>query len=595
MRSNARSLLLLTAVIAALPVVAHANELVVGSGDLTNNSVVLFARTDTPGNVSFEYSATPDFSSILGGGAVTVGTDLVPAKLDVTGLAPNQQYYFRATDAGALTRVGAFSTPAPTSVKQPVRIATTTDWQQSAPFPTVRNLPGRNPDVILKLGDTIYADTETRALPGVVQARTLDQFRTKHREIISQSAVSATPNNFMGQVYASAPIFNTIDDHEIVDNFAGGAAPGVSPDAPLVNPGEAPLFTDAVPFVNQTRAYRDAMRAYSEYHPTRSQVWSGTGDARVDGVTKLYRHQDLGGSASVTMLDSRSFRDVQLPPVSNPTDPIAVGGFLASTFTPGRTLLGRPQLDAVKADLLADQASGVTWKIVVIPEPIQNFGVVNAEDRFEGYATERTELLKFIDDNGIDNVVFVAGDFHGTIVNNLSYQVPTAQGLQSIPTNAFEIVTGPVGFFNGRFGPAVANIAAAANLITPEQLAFYNSLPEAGKDAFVRNLVDAQVTPLGYSPVGLEDSGLNATLLQGSYFAAHGFSWTEFDIDELENLTVTTWSIDAFDDAFALANPEAVLALEPRIVSQFVVAPIPEPATLGLLASASLIALRRRK
>lgn len=578
--------------VCVMPVVASA-ELVVGSGDVTGTSAVLFARTSASGTVNFEYSTDPSFATIAGAGSIVVGNPLVPAKLTIGGLLPNQQYYYRATDGASLTESGRFRTPAPLGVRQPVRIATTTDWQQSAPFPTVRNLPARNPDVILKLGDTIYADTETRGLPGVVQARTLDQFRTKHREIIS-TAFGQPGDNFMKPVYAAGPILNTIDDHEIVDNFAGGAAPGQSPDAQQVNPSEPPLFTDPVPFVNQTRAYRDALQAYGEYHPTSVQTWSGTGDPRVDGVTRLYRHQNFGSTASVSMLDSRSFRDVQLPPVSNPIDPVAVGNFLASTFTPNRTLLGRPQLETLKADLLADQTAGVTWKMVVIPEPIQNFGVVNAEDRFEGYATERTELLKFIDDNNIDNVVFISGDFHGTIVNNLSYQLPTPGGLQSVATNAFEVVTGPVGFFNGRFGPAVANIAANAGLITPQQLAFYNSLPEAGKDAFVRQLVDAQVTPLGYSPVGLEDSGLNATLLQGSYFAAHGFSWTEFDIDALNNLTVTTWSIDAFSDAQALANPQAILALQPRVVSQFVVAPIPEPSS-AVLAGAVAVVLRRRR
>ncbi|MFN4241938.1 MAG: alkaline phosphatase D family protein [Tepidisphaerales bacterium] len=573
---------------------AVAAELVVGSGDLTAGSAVLLARSDVPGVVTFEVSTTPDFSSIVGTGTAVVPAGLTPSKLDVVGLSPAQRYFFRATDAAGLSASGTFRTPAPLGVRQPLRVATMTDWQQSPPFPTVRNVADRRPDLILKLGDTIYADTETRGLPGVRQARTLEQFRAKHREIISRSGLSATPDNFMAAAYASAAMFNTIDDHEVVDNFAGGAAPGLSPDAPLVHPTEPPLFTDPVPFVNQTRAYRDAMQAYVEYHPMRPTVWSGTGDARVDGVPRLYRHQTFGSTASITMLDSRSFRDAQVAPVGNPTDPAAVSAFLARTFTPGRTLLGRPQLEALKADLLQNQRDGVVWKLVVIPEPIQNFGVVNAEDRFEGYAAERTELLSFIHTHNIENVVFIAGDFHGTIVNNLAYQVPTAGGLVSVPVNAFEVVTGPVGFFNGRFGPAVANLAAAAGLITPAQLAFYNTLPEAGKDAFIRGLVDAQVTALGYSPIGLEDSGLNATLLQGSYFAAHGFSWTEFDIDARDQLTVTTWSIDAFSDAQALADPQRVLSLQPRVVSQFVVAPIPEPASLAWLAPAVVLLARRR-
>ncbi len=47
---------------------------------------------------------------------------------------------------------------------------------------------------------------------------------------------------------------------------------------------------------------------------------------------------------------------------------------------------------------------------MLTPEPIQNLGVLIAEDRFEGYAAERTQILKFINDQHIDNVVFVTAD-----------------------------------------------------------------------------------------------------------------------------------------------------------------------------------------
>ncbi len=545
----------------------------VGTGDVTAGGIVLFAKTDAAGPLTFEVSTTPEFSGDVVTVPVTVDDPAIPAKAALDGLASGTRHYVRVTDAAGDVGEATFRTAAMLGERGPLRIATMTDWQQSPPFTTVANLPERNPDLILKLGDTIYADTETRGLPGVVQARTLEQFRIKQREIIS-STFGIPGDDFMSPVYALAPIFATIDDHEIVDNFAGGAAPGESPDAPLVNPGEPPLFTDDVDFVNQTQAYQDAMQAYFEHHPLEATVWEDTDDPRVEGRPRIYRHRTFGSTASVTMLDARSFRDVQLPPVADPTDPLSIIAFLASTFTPDRTLLGEPQLEQLKADLLADQAAGVTWKIVVIPEPIQNFGVVNAEDRFEGYAAERTELLSFIGEAGIENVVFVAGDFHGTIVNDLAYQVPGKAGLDSIPIPAFEIVTGPMAFFGGRFGPSVATIAAAAGLITPEQFAFYQSLDTPGQDAFVRELVDAQIVPLGYSPVGLEDATLlDAELLDGSYFAAHTFSWTELDIDAQQRLTVTTWGIDAFDDATAEADPEAVLALEPRIVSQFRVNP----------------------
>ncbi len=51
-------------------------------------------------------------------------------------------------------------------------------------------------------------------------------------------------------------------------------------------------------------------------------------------------------------------------------------------------------------------SQGITWKYVMIPEPIQNLGILAVGDRFEGYVAERTEILKFIHDHDIGTVVF---------------------------------------------------------------------------------------------------------------------------------------------------------------------------------------------
>ena len=84
--------------------------------------------------------------------------------------------------------------------------------------------------------------------------------------------------------------------------------------------------------------------------------------------------------------------------------------------------LGGVQLNQLEHDLLDAQSKGITWKFVNVSVPIQNFGPIMAADRFEGYAAERDALLKFINDNHIENVVFVSADFHTFSVNNLTYQ-----------------------------------------------------------------------------------------------------------------------------------------------------------------------------
>ncbi|MEM1292941.1 MAG: alkaline phosphatase D family protein [Cyanobacteria bacterium P01_H01_bin.162] len=550
----------------------------VASGDVSQDAVVLWTRSTALGDVTFEYSTDPDFGTIAGSAIAPVTDADVPVQVEVDGLEAGTEYFFRVVDAAGNSETGRFVTAAEPGEFAGLTFGIAGDWQQAPPYPILSSAAESNLDVFVKLGDTIYADIETPALPGVSQARTLEEFRIKHSEVLSpRFGLSATAD-----LQATTAMFTTIDDHELVDNFAGGAAPGESPDAPDIGSSPDPLFTDDVEFVNDTQAYEDALQAYQEYQPIREQFYDTPDDARTDGERQLYRSQSFGSDAALFVTDSRSFRDAQLDPanIADPTE------FLVQAFDPSRTLLGRAQLDLLKADLLAAEEDGTTWKFVVIPEPIQNFGVANAEDRFEGYAAERTELLSFIDQNEIDNVVFMAGDFHGTIVNNLTYQ--TGPGQAQIATSAFEIVTGPVAFFDGRFGPNVVALATAFGLITPEQQAFYDALPVApdlddipnDKDDFVEQLLIAQTDVLGYDPVGLDNNlaianGLiDATLLQGDYVSAHTYSWTELDIDaDTQKLTVTTYGIDAYSEAELLADPQAVLDLTPRIVSQFEVAP----------------------
>ncbi len=559
----------------------------VASGDTTQDSTVLWARSIVLGNITFEYATDADFNHIVGTVEAFVTDPTLPVKVEISDLTSGTDYYYRVTDNAGDTEIGEFSTAHELGTYAGFRFGATGDWQQAPPYPSLANAAKRDLDLFVKLGDTIYADLETPALPGVSQARVLSDFRTKHGEVLT----SRFGLNTVPELYASTSILATIDDHEIVDNFAGGAAPGDSPDAPDTGSSDEPLFTDDVEFVNDTEVYENALQAYLEYHPLQDKFYGETGDSRTANERQLYRYNTYGSDAAVIILDSRSFRDKQIQPVdlSAPDDP---SRFLGEAFDPNRTLLGREQVDDLKADLLDAEANGITWKFITIPEPIQNFGLLNAEDRFEGYAAERNEILQLIEENDINNVVFLAGDFHGTIVNNLTYQ--TTPGGEQIATNAFEIVTGPAAFNDGLFGPTVADLAFSAGLITGEQKAFYDSLPIANdpdseiddRDDFIKNLLQEQTSPLGYDPVGLNnnldiaDGALDAELLQGDYVATHTFGWTEFDIDaETQQLRVTTYGVDAYSEEELLANPEAVINLTPTVVSEFVVNPVLAPET----------------
>lgn len=562
----------------------------VASGDATQTSAVLWAHSTALGEVTFEYSTFDDFGIIDGHETVAIVDVNQPVKVEISGLIPATQYYYRVTDAQNETAVGEFRTPWDIGISAGLRFGASGDWQQAPPFPGLKNVPERDLDFFIKLGDSIYADSETPALPGVMQARTLEDFRIKHGENLS----SRFGSNVMALLNASTPILATIDDHEIVDNFAGGAVPGQSPDASDVHPLEPPLFTDAVDFVNETQVYKDAIQAFQEYHPIRSELWDTPNDVLTHGKPKFYRKATYGSDATVLVLDARSFRDAPLPVVTDPFDTNQVEAFLVSAFTSDRTMLGRAQVECLKNDLLDSQWDGITWKFVIIPEPIQNFGIINAEDRFEGYAAERTELLKFIHENTIENVVFIAGDFHGTIVNNLAYQELQTEGtedlvlVESTPIGAFEIVTGPVAFFDALLGPSTVNLAASAGVLSPFLKAFYDRLPVApdtdsalnDKDDFLKSLINTQLEVLDYDPIGLNENNagaeglIDSELLQGDYLACHTFGWAEFEIaPETQELLVTVYGVDAYSETDLLADPNGVINRIPRVVSQFIVHP----------------------
>lgn len=558
----------------------------VASGDTTQTSTFLWARSTVPGDVTFEYSLTANFAAILGAEIATVTDPMLPVKVEVTGLQPGTTYYYRAVE-GQETAVGHFVTPAAPGEHEGLTFGVSGDWRgELAPYPSVANADTANLDFFLEFGDTIYADYPSPDLP-LNQAVTLDDYRIKNNEVYS----TRDGLNTLADLRASTSVFAVIDDHEVTNDFAGGASPQ----------SDARFLPSNATYINDTTLFETGLQAFLEYNPIADTTYGNVGDPRIDGEIKLYRTQQYGDDAEVIVLDTRSFRDLELTN-ANLASPADVGRFLTQSFDPSRTMLGAQQLADLKTDLLAAESAGVTWKFVMVPEPIENFGVVEAADRYEGYAAERTEILKFIHDQHINNVVFVTADFHGTVVNNLTYQ-ETLGGPQ-IAVPSFEVVTGAVAF-DAPLGPTVVNLAGGFGLISQQQLAFYNSLPIANdsdsvindKDDFFKSLVDTQLAQLGYDPIGLNHNlpvaagSVNATLLQGDYVAAHSYGWTQFDIDPAtQELTVTTYGITPYTEDQIEANPGAITSQTPQIVSQFTVSPQPLDSvfTLQLLHASDL-------
>ncbi|MGB3717260.1 MAG: alkaline phosphatase D family protein, partial [Candidatus Promineifilaceae bacterium] len=172
----------------------------------------------------------------------------------------------------------------------------------------------------------------------------------------------------------------------------------------------------------------------------------------------LYRQFSWGSEADIIILDERSCRseDVEstcqifpgipdpvptLPPeirqefgdLGLPANPPT--GCLDAVNDPSRTFLG-PVQKQLFMDALVN--STARWKIVVNELPIQQFFLL-PYDRWEGYAVERTEIINFIRDNHIENVIFVTADTHANLANQV--YVDFFSDPQPV---AEEFVTGPI-------------------------------------------------------------------------------------------------------------------------------------------------------
>jgi phosphodiesterase/alkaline phosphatase D-like protein len=532
----------------------------VSSGDVTQTSAVVWTRAVELGDVTFQIATDPSFHHVRSEHAL-VTDPLLPVKVEFDHLQPGQTYYYRVVDASGDVLQGSFHTAAELGVHQGFHFGIVADQRESlAPFVATKNAAAAGLELVVKLGDTIYASFPLSSPPTTF---TLDEFRLKHDAVYS----THLGFDFLADLQAVTPVLSMIDDAEVRNDFAGGAPPASDPH----------FAGQTGDFINETALYANGLEAFNEYNAIENRTYSGTGEDRFDGAPDLYRYNTYGSDAAIIMVDARSFRDAELPAPANPFDPLQAAQFLQASFDPHRTMLGDVQLARLEQDLLDARDHGITWKFVMLGEPIQNFGP-NSGDRYEGYAAERDALLKFIDDNHVENVVFVSGDHHWTSVNNLTYQ--DALGGPQIASSAFEVNTVAAAALSG--APLLPAAAFQLGLISAQQLALYNSLPNApdtdslpnDKDDFVKLLLDQYMAHFGYNPIGLEPGGkINATLLQGDYFVGHDYGWTDFNIGTDGKLMVTTWGVPAYSAEQLAADPASVLSLTPAIVSQFEVAP----------------------
>jgi alkaline phosphatase D len=390
------------------------------SGEPTPSAITLWTRlAEAEGKVGVDVEVATDrgFRHVVAHKRLsTSGAVNHNVKTRVTGLKPHEQYYYRFATATKDGPIGRFRTALPADSRQPVRFAFWSCQEYTHGYYNAHELMAAGDlDFVICLGDYVYSEayhsikggTGVRddhigrdlGRPGVVrEAITLDDYRAKYELYRSDASLR--------KVSARFPFVMLWDDHEVSDNYAGGApGGGLPPERRITARRKA----------NAYRAFFEAM----PYSPP-------------PGTRRLYRRLQFGRTVDLIVMDQRQYRADQ--PCN---DGVSVPA--CADYDQPREFLGRRQMQFAKTALRSSKAA---WKVManeVLIMPARTLGdSVLLFDSWDGYPREREELLTFIRDKAIKDVVFVTGDIHTSIAGDVRTQAGKGE------TVALEFVSGSV-------------------------------------------------------------------------------------------------------------------------------------------------------
>ncbi len=396
----------------------------VASGDALADRVIIWTRVtplDPNDSYDVEWQVANDegFTDVVATGSVfTDGSKDFTVKADVTGLAANSWYYYRFNMEGLMSPVGRTRT-APDAMVDGLRFAVVScqNFGGGVRYNSYNHLNQRDDiDAVIHLGDYIYEYAATLSGSGVEimppnETVTLSDYRQRY--------ASYRLDDNLKEAHRKWPFYVVWDDHESANNSWREGAQNHDPNTQ--GPWDQRLA--------------NAEQAYFEWLPIRPKA---------EDSYSIYRTIPMGPLVDLIMIDTRiEGRDEEV----GLTDP--------AIDDPNRTLLGAEQKQWLKGQL---SSSSAQWKIIgnqvmfaplevpAIPIIFPQGGIINA-DQWDGYRPERTEIIRHISDNSIDNVVVITGDIHTSWGNDIphpdqSYNPNTGQGSVGVEFVTTSITSG---------------------------------------------------------------------------------------------------------------------------------------------------------
>jgi alkaline phosphatase D len=413
----------------------------IAAGDVTPHRAVIWSRTDRPARVVVEYSSTEKFENPLRrvGPAALEPSDFT-ARVILTELPAGQRIFYRVTfqdlsdlKTSSVPQTGSFRTPEPANPRRDVTIVWSadtvgqgwglnTEWGGLRMYDTMRRV---EPDVFINCGDTIYADQivlpAVKLDDGSVWRNAVTESKSKVAETLDEYRGNYKYNlldEHMRRFNAEVPQIVLWDDHEVRDNWY--ETRDLSQD-------------DRYKVKSVAMLAARARKAFFEFNPIAPAA---------DEADRVYRTVSLGPLVDVFALDLRSYRG-------------ANSENRQTSMTPDSRILGSDQLAALKTRLAESRA---TWKVMACDMPIGLIvrdggtlfeAVANADPGAPlGRELEFADLLKFIRDRRIQNIVWITGDVHYCAAHH--YDPSRATFTEFNPF--WEFVAGPL--HAGTFGPA---------------------------------------------------------------------------------------------------------------------------------------------
>jgi alkaline phosphatase D len=429
----------------------------IASGDVTDDSAVVWSRSNRESQMHVEYDTNTNFSQPKSTNASTLTNQTTDytAHVKLESLSPDTLYYYRvwfstpsssqANENGALisnTLTGSFRTaPDPSlSSAKPLSFIFAADLggqkhcrqADNGGYSIFEKMKELSPDFFIANGDMIYAadkcpvegpSDEWKNIPGNFSGVADPDVNWNNTEQVRDTYLKHWQYNradpYLQSFLQNTSMYSQWDDHEVINDFGA-------------------LWPYWNSFNKDREGYpsvvNEGREAFFNYSPI---------DRNSDEKNRIYRSFNWGPYLELFILDGRSYR--------SPNS-------MADLLENNKTMLGSEQLQWLEKGLMNSSA---TWKVISSDIPISVPTGANAsilgrdgwangnETNFSsktGFEREMQGLLKFLDDNNIKNTVFVTTDVH--FPANILYELDANDDGDRLIFH--ELISGPLSAF--RFG-----------------------------------------------------------------------------------------------------------------------------------------------